>query len=299
MAISRRAALLTKTYKVLKKHYKPVIPPSDRALLEQLLYACCLENAAYEKADEAFARLQHLFFDWNEVRVSTVKELAEVMTGLPKPREAASNVKYALQNVFESLYSFDLEFLRKKNIGKTVKQLEQCGRITPFVIGYVTQNALKGHAIPVDQGVLDTLLILGVISDAEAKKGIVPGLERAIPKSKGVEFGSLVHQLGASYVAARHSQAVRSILLEIEPDAKERLPKRVSKKVAAKRAADEKRPKARPTKTKAPKAKKKTAKAAKKRITADKQPVGSAVRKKAGATYKKSATKRLSKRKPR
>ena len=65
---------------MLKKHYKPVPPPADRPLLEQLLYACCLENTRYEPAEQAFTALAKGFFDWNEVRVSTVKELAEVMT---------------------------------------------------------------------------------------------------------------------------------------------------------------------------------------------------------------------------
>ena len=49
---TNRAALLTKLHKVLKKHYKPVSPPKDRTVLEHLLYACCLENARPEAADD-------------------------------------------------------------------------------------------------------------------------------------------------------------------------------------------------------------------------------------------------------
>ena len=48
MSASNRAAILTKVHKVLKKYYQPVAPPSDRGLLEHLLYACCLENSAHE-----------------------------------------------------------------------------------------------------------------------------------------------------------------------------------------------------------------------------------------------------------
>src|SRR4030095_5367183 len=190
-------AIINKIYKVLKKHYKPIAPPADRTELEHLLYGCVLENARFEAADEAFAKLKELYFDWNEVRVTTVTELAEGMNGIPDASAAAQRVKRSLQSVFEGGYSFDIEALKKQNLGKSEKDLEKVNGTTPFVRAYVTQNALGGHSIPVSRGALEALCAVGVISDAEADKGQVPGMERAIPKNKGVEFGSLLQQLGA------------------------------------------------------------------------------------------------------
>src|SRR5215216_5976467 len=106
---TNRTAVISKVYKVLKKHYKPTAPPADRTVLEHLLYACVLENARFEAADEAFARLKELYFDWNEIRVTTVTELAEGMGDLPDASLAAQRVKKSLQSIFESGYSFDIE----------------------------------------------------------------------------------------------------------------------------------------------------------------------------------------------
>ncbi len=64
------------------------------------------------------------------------------------------------------------------------------------------------------------------MSDKEFAAGEVPGLERAVGKSKGVEFGSLVHQLGADYLANPFSAQVRDILLAIDPEAAKRFPQR-------------------------------------------------------------------------
>jgi endonuclease-3 len=236
MSTSNRADILTKSHKVLKKHYQPVNPPTDRPLLEHMLYACCLENSPHEAADEAFAKLQQIFFDWNEVRVTTVTELAEVMSILKDPREAASRLKRCLQSVFESHYSFEIDFLKKQNLGKTVKELERVKGMTSFVRDYVTQVGLGGHAIPANQGVLNALVALGVIDQTQADQHKVPGLTRAIPKSKGVEYGALIHQLGVDFFASPFSPRVRSIILEIDPGAKDRLPKRASKKAEAKQA---------------------------------------------------------------
>ena len=230
---TNRSAIIAKVYKVLKKHYKPVAPPAERTALEHLLYGCLLENARYEAADEAFARLKESFFDWNEIRVTTVTELAEGMGGVPDAAAAAQRVKKSLQSIFEANYSFDIEAMKKQNLGKAEKDLEKVGGATSFVRAYVTQNALGGHSIPVSKGALDALHAVGVITDAEADKGQVPGLERAIPKNKGVEFGSLLQQLGADLLASPGSSKLKAVLGEIDPDFKDRLAARTARAEAA------------------------------------------------------------------
>jgi len=230
MNVPNRAALIAKAHKILKKHYTPVQPRSDRPVLEHMLYACCLENSHYQDGDDVFAKLLESYFDWNEIRVTTTKELAAAMSSLSDASDSAKRLKATLQSVFETHYSFDLDFYRKQNLGKAVKDFEKLKGVTPFSISYLTQNALAGHAIPVNEGALQALYVAGIVSEAEASKGLTPGLERAIPKSKGVEFASLLHQLGVDFRNSPFSPAVRAILLEIAPDAKDRLPKRQTKK---------------------------------------------------------------------
>lgn len=229
MATPNRAALLAKIHKSLKKHYKPVEAP-PRPLLEQLLYAHCLENSPYPTADRVTAELLKCYFDLNELRVTSVTELSEVMAPVHDPRGQATNLKRTLQSVFETTYSFDLEAHKKKNLGQAIKDIEKLPGVTPFAMAYVTQHALAGHSIPIDKGAMSALVILGVLSEKEADAGTVPGLERAIPKNKGIEFGSLLHQLGVDLLSKPFSNEVREIFLSIAPDAKERLPKRVVKK---------------------------------------------------------------------
>lgn len=255
MTGSNRAALLGKVHKVLKKHYKPAVPPAERNVLEHLLYACCLENARVEAADEAFAKLKELFFDWNEVRVTTLTELAEVMTSIPDAPAAAARIKKSLQSVFEASYSFDLDPLIKQNLGKSEKDLEKITGSSLFVRAYVVQHALGGHSIPVNNGAIDALYAVGAITDQEADKSQVPGAERAIPKNKGVEFGSLLHQFGADLAASPGSSKLRAILAEIETNYKDRLEKRIviRENIAKQPVVREKKPFEMPVPTPPPK----------------------------------------------
>ena len=149
---------------------------------------------------------------------------------MPDPATAAANLKCILQTVFEANYSFDLEPLKKQNLGVAIKRLEKLEGASPFVVALATQYALAGHFIPLDRGTLEVLYIVGIATDAERQSGSVAGLERAIPKSKGTEFGSLLHQFAADFVTNPLSPNLKTLLLAINPDAKDRLPKRGQKK---------------------------------------------------------------------
>ncbi len=212
MSSSNRQVLIHEVHRVLKEHFTPIRPPADRTVLEHLLYACCLENAPFEAADEAFAKLQQSYFDWNEVRVTTITELAETLSCLPGPAAAATRLKRSLQSVFETHYAFDLEYLKKHKLGNAVKELEAIDGTTPFVVSYVTQQALGGHAIPCCQGIYALFQKLGIMTQAEAAKHRVPGLERAIPKTKGIEFASLLHQLGTEYSTRPNRPRMQTIV---------------------------------------------------------------------------------------
>jgi len=226
MATPSRSTLIARTIKVLKKHFKPVAPPKDRSLFEHLLFACLLEDSPQESAEQVFHTLKQDYFGWNEVRVSTIRELTDVLKPLVNPAESAARLKQSLHAVFESVYEFDIETLKKQNIGQAAKQLQKYNGTTPFAVAYVTQHALGGHAIPLNRGALITLHTVGVISDDEYAKGVVPGLERAVPKSKGAEISSLLHQLGVEVGHNPYGPNARKLMLEIDPGCKDRLPKR-------------------------------------------------------------------------
>jgi len=224
------------------------------------------------------------------------------MACLPDPRAAANRVKRVLHSVFESTFSFDLEEHRKNNIGATAVWLKKLDGTTRFTVAYTVQAALGGHAIPVDAGTFAALRVLDLITDKDAADETVPGLERAVAKSKGIEFGSMLHELGANYAANPYSSAVREILLKINPECESRLPKRRAKRAPRKPQETPPRPNQAGIKTKAstPPKSTETKRSRKKSST---KPLKPDPRKKTSsrsvASRKRSSSKGLSKRKPR
>jgi endonuclease III len=197
--MSNRAAKYEQLYKSLKKHFKPLPEVGERTVLEHLIYACCLEEARADQADEAFAKLQQAYFDWNEVRVTTVIELGEALNSLPNPTQAGHRIKRCLQSLFEGRYQYDIDDLKKANLGKATDEITAWKGVTPFILNYISQNALGGHAIPADTITLDCMVQAEIMTEAEAEKKCLPGIERAITKSKGGEFASLLHQFAIEF----------------------------------------------------------------------------------------------------
>jgi len=165
-------------------------------VLEQFVYGLCRENATADQADLAYKNLKERFFDWNEIRVSTIRELEEAMEGLSDSENRAQRLLSFLQEVFETEYSFDLEGVVKKGLKQAGKSLLRYGAANDYLGAWVVQRSLGGHAIPVDAPTLRCARRLGLIDavaeDIETVRG---ALEHAIPKAKGMAFTDAISDL--------------------------------------------------------------------------------------------------------
>jgi hypothetical protein len=162
--------------------------------------------------------------------------LTQVLSGLPDAAKAARRLKETLQAVFEEFYSFDLDHLRKENLGKAVAKFEEMSAITPFVLSYTIQHGLGGHSIPIDYAAMVIMLSTGIASQAEASAGKIPGLERAVPKNKAIEFSALLHEAGVALMMDHKDKKARSLIDAVEKKSSERYDEwEASKKAAIRR----------------------------------------------------------------
>jgi endonuclease-3 len=169
--------------------------PQGLPVLEQFLYAVCREGTTREEGDRAFLNLRERFFDWNEVRVSSQRELTEAFNGLPDAETRAQRAVDFLQEVFETTFSFDLESLHKKGLKQAAKQLARYQAANDYSVAWVIQQSLGGHAVPLDAPMLRVLKRLGLIDGEEDREALRASLEHCIPKSKGSLFIDLISDL--------------------------------------------------------------------------------------------------------
>lgn len=169
-------------------------------VLEQMIHGILRENAPRADADLAYRELQTRFFDWNEVRVSSHREIAEALAGLPDADLKAARIIDLLGEVFETTFSFDLESLIKKGLRQAEKQIERYRAANPYMVAYTLQRGLDGHALPIDQAMRRTLARLELLGEAgSGPDAAEPALDHLVPKSRGLAFCEAVSALAHEF----------------------------------------------------------------------------------------------------
>jgi endonuclease-3 len=196
MATQSKAQFLTDVYTLLKRRYKPKADRNSARLsvLKAVVYGICHEGTTRENANQALSRFKDEFFDWNEVRVSSAEEIRESLAGIPEPEERARRIRKFLRQLFNRTYAFNLDALTKKPLKEALKVLHTYEAFSSdYVTATVIQQALGGHAIPIDEDTHRALARLGITEASIPELRAV--LERAVPKNRGAEFLDLIEDL--------------------------------------------------------------------------------------------------------
>src|SRR3954466_10371962 len=123
MATQSKAQLLNEIHTLLKKRYKPKADHAGSrfSVLEAVIYGLCHEGTTREQANQALSRFKDDYFDWNEVRVSTIEEIQGALAGLSETEARAQRIRRFLRQLFEKTYGFTLESLGKKTLKDAIK----------------------------------------------------------------------------------------------------------------------------------------------------------------------------------
>jgi endonuclease-3 len=218
MATQSKAQFLTDVYTLLRRRYKPKVDRNAARLsvLKAVVYGICHEATTREQANQALSRFKDEFFDWNEVRVSSLEEIVESLAGIPEPEERARRIRRFLRQLFNRTYGFSLDALAKKPLKEALKVLQTYEAFgSDYVTATVIQQALGGHAIPIDRDTHRALQRLG-ISEATIPE-LRAVLERAVPKNRGAEFLDLIEDLANDTCVAGEPECPRCELRKICP----------------------------------------------------------------------------------
>ena len=223
MAASSKSQILDKIHPLLAKRYKLGPRETKLSVLEAVLYGICHEGTTREQANQAINRFKDAFFDWNELRVSSVEEIQDALAGLPDPEGKAQRLRKFLRQLFFRTYTFELDHLGKKPLKESIKTLQGFeASNSDFVLATVVQQALGGHAIPVDEPIRRCLVRLGFADEATPPEAIRSALERAVPKAKGQEFADLLEELANDTCVAGEPNCPDCVLLKLCPTGQSR-----------------------------------------------------------------------------
>jgi len=159
--------------------------------VDALVYAVVSENITETQTQSVIKKLKDYFVDWNDLRVASVDEIAEVLGQDVAPaRNIATTLVSMLGAVFEKYNMLSLQPLEKSGKRPAKQVLEKLNGATPFVVDYCMLTALQGHAIPLTPKMTEYLKN-NALAHAEANYEEIEGfLTRQIPAKNAYEFYS-------------------------------------------------------------------------------------------------------------
>jgi endonuclease III len=227
MATPSKAQFLADVHTLLKKRYKPTPSALKLSVFEALIYGICHEDATRAQAEKALATFKSGYFDWNEVRVSSIAEIQNTLAkaGIPDAEDRATKLRRFLRQLFELQYGFNLDSLTKKPLKDSIKSLQELEAAgSDYVLATVIRLALGGHAIGIDRPTRRALERLGVVEPGVDNVTLRATLERAVPKNRGTEFVDLIEELAHDVCVEGEPDCPRCELRKICPSSRTRKP---------------------------------------------------------------------------
>jgi endonuclease-3 len=190
-----KALICKKLVTALQKMYGKSVPKIELPVVDTFLFGVCLEDSPWDQAEAALKRSVAAFFDLNEVRVSSVTELAQQMNPLRDSEWKAMRVRSVLRAIFESNYSYDYEKFRRQTLEQALKSLKKFPDLTPFVRDFVLHELLGSHVIVMDTLMLTASRWLGLVPAGADNHEASEFLKPAVRKADVSEFCHLLRCL--------------------------------------------------------------------------------------------------------
>lgn len=186
---------ISSLYRSLRSAQTGVKKVTYERISDALVYAFISENMDKSAADAAIKGFDDYFVDLNDLRVSRIEEIIEILgEDTPATRDIASRLVRALRTIFNEYNSTSLETLKKIGKRPAKQALEKIDGATRFAVNYCMLTSLQGHAIPLTQQMLEYLRNNELVHPEADEQEIEGFLAKRISASNAYEFYVLLRR---------------------------------------------------------------------------------------------------------
>lgn len=199
-----------KLYRQLKRKYpKPKKVIYDDPV-EAIVYAIVSENLSETASQSAMRRFADYFVDLNDLRVSRIEEIIEVLgEDTLVTRDTASALTRTLAVVFNKYNLVSLKALRKIGKRPTKQALEQIDGTSHFAVNYCMLTSLQAHAIPLTKKMTEFLRNNELVYPDADEQEIEGFLTRQISAENAYEFYALLRRHSEARKAEKKKKTTR------------------------------------------------------------------------------------------
>lgn len=206
--------------------------------ITMLIEGILSEDTTPAKASSAMSALNEEFVDFNELRVSPIRDIVDVLgEGFPGVRAKANCMIGALQTIFDQTNDLCLDFLAKKTKREIRSVLREKIGLSLYAESFLTLFGFSGHAMPVDNLLLEALKLDGHIHPDSDLPDLQGFLERITPGKDAMSWHEALrdYAVGAAAKVARERARRRR---QAEAKAKEEAKAKAKEEAKAKAKAE-------------------------------------------------------------
>lgn len=193
-----------KLYRSLKREHPKVQQAVYDEPTDAIVYAILSENMSETAAQSAIKKFADYFVDLNDLRVSRVEEIIDVLGGdTPVNRQIAATFIKILMAVFNEYHTISLMPLKKMGKRPAKQILEKLDGASVFIVNYCMLTALEGHAIPLTSKMIEFLKRSDLVDPDADQQDIEGFLTRQISAKNGYEFYALLRHKSELSVTAK------------------------------------------------------------------------------------------------
>ena len=175
---------------------QPSIPEPDDPL-HRLVVAILAVGCSDETAQRAVDRALSNMVDWNEMRVSSARELNRATgNAIPQGVRQCQRVLDALQSIYD--HENRLSLNRLKSLGRREARhfLESLDGVDEYAAASVLLWSLGGHAVPVNDRLLEALRKAELVNLDTGRAEVQAFLERNISAAEAKRFCLVMQSFG-------------------------------------------------------------------------------------------------------
>lgn len=185
---AQHAREFKKLLKKIRKESASSLPPAEDPM-EQLLRGILTDYAAEARANAALAKLREAVVDINELRVTPVSEIVEIIgSDYPSCRRAAEDICRALIALFNKQHHLELDHLKKAARRTAESFFNSLHSVNAHARATVLLRCFKVACVPADAAMCEILRREGCVEPDASVEDIQKFLSSQISASQSGAF---------------------------------------------------------------------------------------------------------------
>ncbi|MBN2589756.1 MAG: hypothetical protein JXA96_07830 [Sedimentisphaerales bacterium] len=181
-----------------------------KSVVDSLIYGIISEKLTEKETEAAIKRFDDYFVDFNDLRVSRLEEIAELLgEDNSQNRQIALTITKVLNSIYNESHNVSLEGIQKLGKRPARQKFEKMEELSLFSIDYCMLTALDSHTIPLTETMLEYLRSNKLIDEGADAKEAEGFLAKQISAKNGYEFYKLLRHESETTIS--RASSVKSV----------------------------------------------------------------------------------------